>query len=118
MIQPVSLHEFGEFVRTEHHRLGYGYLGAFQVFELLLVAFEHRVDKGQTAPLPTHGAVAYSGEVGIAVEAVASEHGHHAPVLEEAILLDGVQDEPAQLFHVYRLPIGYCDASQVLGQWE
>ena len=64
------------------------------------------VDEGQAAPFAAQRAVADAGEVGVAVEAFALEHRHHALVLHAAVADDGVEDDLAVGIHVLQFMPG------------
>ena len=104
LIKLVGVHKLVEHVSTKHHRFRYHDRGVLEFFELA-VPFQHVVDEGKPSPLPAQRAFADSGEVGIAVEAVALEHGHHALVLHFAIFHDGIEDDlPVRVDVLKRIP--------------
>ena len=71
------------------------------------------VNESQATAFSAQRAIAYPGKVGVEVEAVALEDGHHALVLHLAILHDGLEDEPPVGIHVLKAVPG--DGLQKLG---
>ena len=74
------------------------------------------VDKGQTAAFASQRAVADACKVGVSVETVALEHGHHTLVFHLAVLDDGLEDEfPVGVHVLQAVP---RDGPQELGNGE
>ena len=115
LVEVVGLHELVEHVGTEHHGLGDGYAGVVELLEFGM-ALHQVVDEGQATALASQRAFADAGKVGVAVEAVALEDGHHALVLHLAVLDDGFEDNLPVGIHVLQGVPG--DGFQEFGDGE
>ncbi len=99
LVEVIGIHELVEDVGTEHHGLGYSHGHALHLVEVG-VTLEQVVDEGQAASLAAQTAITDAGKVGILVETLALEHGHHALVLHPAVGHDSVQDNLSVCVHV------------------
>ena len=91
LVQLVGVHELIEHIGTKHHGFRNHDRGVFKLVELGMT-LHHVIDKGQSAPLASQRAVADTRKIGIAVETVALEHGHHALVFHLAVFHDGFEN--------------------------
>ena len=83
-VEVVVGHELIEDVGAEHHSARYGDGEAVEIVELR-VAFDYGVDERQAAPFAPHRPLADACEVGVMVEALFFEFGHHAAVFHAAV---------------------------------
>jgi len=89
-IEAVLGHELVEDVRAEHHRARDGYGESVEIVAdgILL---DDAVHECQAAAFAAETPLPYTGEIGVMVEAVLLEDGHHAAVLHLAVLDDEVE---------------------------
>ena len=91
LIQLVGVHELVEYIGTKNHGFRNHDRRVIKLIELC-VTFYHVVNKGQASSLSSQRTIANTGKVGIAVEAVALEHGHHSLVLHLAVFYDSFEN--------------------------
>ncbi len=92
-VQVVVGHELVENIGAEHYGARYGDGDAVEIVALGMF-LDYRVDERQAASFSSEGALSDTGEIGIVVEPVFPELGHHAAVLHLAVFDDEIEEQP------------------------